>query len=89
MVLLGDPHRTGNFHNTEINKNPMKDKITKATYLEQQASLFGACFVAFGLGVLFANYFQSIALMIILIGIILHSWGMYKIHQKINEYVYV
>ena len=60
----------------------MKDKLTKARYVEWQASLFGACFIAFGLGILLASYFQTFALFIILIGIILHSWGMYKIHKR-------
>lgn len=60
----------------------MKEQLTKAKYTEWQASLFGACFIAFGLGVLFANFAQSFSLIIILIGIILHSWGMYKIHQR-------
>jgi hypothetical protein len=60
----------------------MKDNLTKAKYVEWQASLFGACFIAFGLGILLASYFSSISLIIILVGIVLHSWGMYKIHQR-------
>ncbi len=60
----------------------MKEKLTKAKYVEWQASLFGACFVSFGLGILFANYFEPYAFAIILIGIVLHSWGMYSIHQR-------
>lgn len=59
-----------------------EEKLTKAKYIEWQASLFGACFIAFGLGVLLASYFQPFALIIILIGIIMHSWGMYKTHQR-------
>jgi len=70
------------FRHTEITRNIVKDKLTKAKYIEWQASLFGACFVAFGLGVLFASYFNPYALIIILVGIVLHSWGMYKIHQR-------
>lgn len=58
------------------------NKIIKAKYIEWEASLFGACFIAFGLGAFLANYFQSsIVWGIILIGILMHSWGMYKIHQ--------
>lgn len=60
----------------------MKEKLTKAKYSEWQASLFGACFIAFGLGVLFAETAESFSLLVILIGIVLHSWGMYKIHQR-------
>lgn len=59
-----------------------EEKLTKAKYIEWQASLFGASLIAFGLGVLLANYLQPFALTIILIGIIMHSWGMYKIHQR-------
>jgi hypothetical protein len=58
------------------------DKLTKAKYIEWQASLFGACFIAFGLGSLLSNYFKSATFLIILIGIVLHSWGMYRIHQR-------
>lgn len=66
----------------KIIKITMKDKLTKAKYIEWQASLFGACFIAFGLGILLASYFVAFALLIILIGIVIHSWGMYKIHQR-------
>lgn len=63
----------------------MKDKLTKAKYSEWQASLFGACFIAFGLGVLFAPTFTNFSYVIILIGIVMHSWGMYKIQQRNKE----
>lgn len=69
-------------HNLEITKYSMKDKLRKAKYIEWQASLFGASFIAFGLGALLASYFRPYALVIILIGIIMHSWGMYEIHQR-------
>ncbi len=59
-----------------------KHKLTQATYVEYQASLFGACFLSFGLGVLFAGYFEKFALVLIVLGIVLHSWGMYKVHQR-------
>lgn len=59
------------------------NKIIKAKYIEWEASLFGACFIAFGLGALFSNYFKSYVLWsIILLGIVLHSWGMYMIHIR-------
>lgn len=59
------------------------NKIIKAPYIEWEASLFGACFVAFGLGALLVNYFsQTILYVVIVVGIIMHSWGMYKIHQR-------
>lgn len=60
----------------------MKEKLTKAKYVEWQASLFGACFIAFGLGILFADLTRPFSWVIILIGIALHGWGMYKIHIR-------
>lgn len=60
----------------------MKDNLTKAKYSEWQSSLWGACSIAFGLGVLSARIFEPYAYVLILIGIILHGWGMYKIHQR-------
>jgi hypothetical protein len=60
----------------------MKEKLTKAKYVEWQASLFGACFIAFGLGVLFADLAEPFSWVIILVGIVLHGWGMYKIHIR-------
>ena len=59
-----------------------KDNLTKAKYIEWHASLFGACFIAFGLGAIMTNYVQQYTLWIILLGVIMHSWGMYKIHQR-------
>lgn len=56
--------------------------IRKATYVEWEASLFGAMCVAFGLGTLLANMFTPYAWIIILIGAVGHAWGMYKIHKR-------
>lgn len=59
------------------------NKIFNAKYIEWEASLFGACFIAFGLGALFSNYFQPFILWgLILLGIVIHSWGMYMIHIR-------
>ena len=69
----------------KVVKYPMKhkeEKLTKAKYGEWQASLFGACFIAFGLGTIFASYFTQFSYFLIFIGILLHSWGMYKTHQR-------
>ncbi len=57
-------------------------KLTKATYGEWQASLWGACFIAFGLGVLLASYLSWLAIPAMAIGIAMHGWGMYRIHQR-------
>lgn len=47
------------------------------------ASLFGASAIAFGLGLLLASYFSSqLAWLIILIGVLIHSYGMYKMYRK-------
>lgn len=59
-----------------------KEKLTKAKYIEWQASLWGACAIAFGLGSLLTNYFGQFSLVLIFIGIIIHAWGMYKIHKR-------
>lgn len=58
------------------------DNLTKAKYIEWQASLFGACFIAFGLGSLLTKYISEYALLVILIGILMHAWGMFKIHNR-------
>lgn len=55
-----------------------------AKYGEWQASLFGACFIAFGLGVLLSRYFDNFIWVVILIGILLHGWGMSKVY-KMNK----
>lgn len=62
----------------------MNEKLTKAKYIEWQASLWGACFIAFGLGALFNNFFSSWAPIIILVGVPLHAVGMYRIHKRNN-----
>lgn len=63
-----------------INKN---GKLLSAKYGEWQASLFGACFIAFGLGVLLSSVIVgNVAWAIIIVGVILHSWGMSKIYER-------
>ncbi len=62
-----------------------KEKLTKARDIEWQAALWGACVIAFSLGSLFSNYFDQLSLVLILLGIIVHSWGMYKIHIRNKE----
>ncbi len=57
--------------------------LTKAKYIEWQASLWGACFIAFGLGALLYRFFPEALLYIVILGgVTLHSWGMYKIHSR-------
>jgi hypothetical protein len=57
------------------------ENLTKAKYGEWLASLFGACGIAMGLGIYFANYLIVLAPWLILAGIALHGWGMYKIRE--------
>ena len=60
-----------------------EEKLTKAKYGEWQLSLFGACFIAGGIGALLASYLAlPIILVIMLIGIVMHGVGMYRIHQR-------
>jgi uncharacterized membrane protein HdeD (DUF308 family) len=59
------------------------EKLTKAKYSEWQLSLWGACLIAAGIGILLAPYLPLVLiLVVILVGIIMHSIGMYKIHQR-------
>lgn len=57
-------------------------KLTKAKYSEWLGSLFGACFIAFGLGVLLHRFFGSWVWLIIVVGILLHTWGMKKTYER-------
>lgn len=58
------------------------EKLVSAKYSEWQASLFGACFIAFGLGVLLHRFFGVWAWLVIVIGVCLHSWGMNKTYKR-------
>jgi hypothetical protein len=57
-------------------------EYTKAKYTEWLGSLFGACLVAFSLGVWLHETFNGLALPILIVGLLLHSWGMYKTYQR-------
>lgn len=57
-------------------------ELTKMKYSEWLGSLLGACFIAFVLGVWLHNPFKSLACLILVIGVLLHSWGMYKTYQR-------
>ena len=56
-------------------------KLTKAK-LEELASTVGAGILGFGLGALLVNFIQQYTLWIILIGLIMHGWGMYRTHHQ-------
>ncbi|HYG84806.1 MAG TPA: hypothetical protein VD978_00955 [Azospirillum sp.] len=64
-------------------RNPThRGALRSATFLEWEASLFGACFIAFGLGALLADAVQGLVIPLILVGIVIHGWGMYRIHRR-------
>lgn len=60
----------------------MEEKFTKAKYIEWEASLFGACGIALALGVYFSEYLKPFTFWLIVIGVMLHGWGMFKIQQR-------
>lgn len=56
--------------------------LTKAKYSEWLGSLFGACLIAFALGVWLHDTFKSFIWPILIVGVLLHSWGMYKTYER-------
>lgn len=58
------------------------NEIIKAKYSEWLASIFGACFIAFGLGILLSRWINFLAWFAIVLGIVVHAWGMYKVNQR-------
>jgi hypothetical protein len=56
--------------------------LTTAKYGEWMASLFGACIIAFVLGVWLHEYFSPYAWIIVAIGVGLHSYGMFKMYKR-------
>ena len=57
-------------------------EYTKAKYSEWLGSLFGASFIAFALGVWLHDTFKAFVWVILIVGLLLHSWGMYKTYQR-------
>lgn len=57
--------------------------IRRATVFEFQGSLIGACVLSFALGALLTEYVsRSIAYGILLAGVVMHGWGMYRIRRR-------
>jgi hypothetical protein len=56
--------------------------IVQAMPLEYQASLLGACVLFLGLGALAAPYLKGLSELLILVGIGVHGWGMYRIRRR-------
>lgn len=60
-----------------------EENLVVAKYGEWQASLWGACFIAFALGVLLNKYFGGILpWAIIIAGVALHAWGMRRTNKR-------
>lgn len=58
-------------------------KIIKAKSSHWQASLYGACAIALGLGVVLAGYISKQAgWALIILGVIVHGWGMYNMYRR-------
>lgn len=55
-------------------------KIT-ASSEEIGTSVIGAGILGFGLGLLLYSFFESLAWPIIIVGVIIHSTGMYLVHK--------
>lgn len=59
------------------------NKIIRAQYSVWQASLFGACAIALGLGILLANYVSdTFAWLLIIGGVLIHGLGMYRMYKN-------
>ena len=71
--LFGPPGRGGGVSERDLQK-------AKAS--EFRASAFGAGIAGFGLGAMLAEYFQPLAVVVILAGFAVHGWGMYRIHVR-------
>lgn len=57
-------------------------EFQKVKYSESLASIFGASFIAFALGIWFSEIFSGFVGLILVIGLLLHSWGMYMTYQR-------
>lgn len=57
-------------------------EFQKVKYSESLASIFGASFIAFTLGVWWNEIFSGFAWPILIVGVLLHAWGMFKTYQR-------
>jgi hypothetical protein len=53
-----------------------------ATPLEYQASLLGGCVLFLGLGALAAPYLKDLSEILVIVGVGVHGWGMYRIRRR-------
>ena len=57
--------------------------IRRATVFEFQSSLAGAYFLSFALGTILTEYVpHSIAFVVLLAGVVMPGWGMYRIRRR-------
>jgi len=60
----------------------MIEKLKKASSMDLQIWMWGAGMLGLGLGVLLAGYIGFYAIGILLIGLLMHGWAMYKIYTR-------
>jgi hypothetical protein len=63
-------------------REPDRSAIVKATPIEYQASLLGACVLFLGLGVLAEAYLKSFGEILVIVGVITHGWSMYRVRRR-------
>jgi hypothetical protein len=65
-----------------VNRAEPRGPLRQATYGEWLASLFGACLIAFALGVWAADLLGALAPPVLLVGVAVHAWGMAAVHRR-------
>jgi hypothetical protein len=58
------------------------EELTQMKYSEWLASLIGACLIAVSLGVWLHEILDSLAWLILILGVALHSWGMFVTYRR-------
>ena len=81
--MLDRHSRRGRLRDPLVLKDHMSDgELQNAKASEFRASAIGAGIAGFGMGVVLAQYFQVFGIWIMLAGLALHGWGMYRIHIR-------
>ncbi len=83
LAVLGRHRRRGHLFGSPGRGGVVREHdLQKAKASEFRASAVGAGIAGFGLGVMFAEYFQPFAVLLVLAGFAVHGWGMYRIHVR-------
>lgn len=83
LALLGRHRRRGRLFGPPVRGGHVKKRdLQCAKPSEFRASALGAGIAGFGLGAMLAEYFQPLAVLLILAGFTVHGWGMYRIHVR-------